>query len=369
MRHGEGVQHLARRPAGGVRIGGVREPVCLQFVQGGFPGRGGAAGRDAGQLFAFFGVGLAIGFQLGVPFRFGLGAPRSRLPPEREGRLGHLERRVGPAQLFAGGGDFRIAQRRPMGARRSGLGGRAPADDGAAGDQGRFLRFRLGGLQGRGDGLRIVAVHALDMPVVSFETLGHIFTEGQAGLPVDGDLVVIVKGDQAGEAQMAGQGAGLVSDSFLQAAVPQEHIGMMIDHLVTGTVETRGQPTLGQCQPHGIGNTLPQRAGGHLHAGRVPGLRVAGRFAVQLAEIPQFLHGQIKTRQVEQTVKQHGAMPVGKDESVPIEPTRIGRVEAQITPPEHRGDIRHAHGHSGMAGIGLLNGIHGKEPQRIGCEL
>ena len=51
-------------------------------------------------------------------------------------------------------------------------------------------------------------------------------------------------------------------------------------------------------------------------------------------------------------------MPVGHDEPVPIGPLRVGGVVAQEIVPQDLGDVRHAHGHAGMAGIGGLHRVH-----------
>jgi len=58
-----------------------------------------------------------------------------------------------------------------------------------------------------------------------------------ANFAVDGDVVVVVEGDQFAQFHGAGQRAGFVGDAFHQAAVAEEYIGVVIDDVVAGSVE------------------------------------------------------------------------------------------------------------------------------------
>ena len=51
----------------------------------------------------------------------------------------------------------------------------------------------------------------------------------------------------------AGQRAGLVADAFHQAAVAEEHVGVVVDDGVAGAVELLRQQLLGQRHADGIG--------------------------------------------------------------------------------------------------------------------
>jgi hypothetical protein len=42
------------------------------------------------------------------------------------------------------------------------------------------------------------------------------------------------------------------------------------------------------------------------------------------------------------------------------------RIELQEAAEQHGGDVGHAHRHAGMAGIGLLHGVHGERPDGVG---
>jgi len=80
---------------------------------------------------------------------------------------------------------------------------------------------RLGfGLRQRGAYLGVVvSVDVLDVPAVGFVALADVFAERELGLAVDGDVVVVVDVDQPAEAEVPGQGAGLVADALRQVTV------------------------------------------------------------------------------------------------------------------------------------------------------
>jgi hypothetical protein len=55
-----------------------------------------------------------------------------------------------------------------------------------------------------------------------------------------------------------------------------------------------------------------------------------------------------------------------KHESVAVRPFWIGGVEFQELREQHGGDVGGAHRQAGMAGFGLLDGVHGQATDRIG---
>lgn len=251
--------------------------------------------------------------------------------------------------------------------------GGAETDDRLAADEGGLVGVGAGLFDGRLHGGGIVTVHiADDVPVVGLEAGRGIVEEpgrcfGTAPhLAIDGDVVVVVEGDELAEAQGAGQGAGLVGDPFHHAAVPQKHVGTVVHDVVAGTVELGGQHLLGQCHADGVGDTLAEGAGGGLDTGGVTVFRVAGGLGVELAEVLEFFDGERIARQMEQRVDQHGAMAVGQDEAVTVGPRGVGRVVLQVVVPQDFGDVSHAHGSTGMAGFGFLDRIHTEGADGVG---
>ena len=70
--------------------------------------------------------------------------------------------------------------------------------------------------------------------------------------------------------------------------------------------------------------------------------------------------------EIEQRIEQHRAVAGRQDETVAVGPVRVGGIVLQELREQHRGDIRHAHRQAGVAGFGLLDGVHGEEANGIG---
>ena len=96
---------------------------------------------------------------------------------------------------------------------------------------------------------------------------------------------------------------------------------------------------------------------------------MAGRLAVQLTESLQIVDRKVVAGEVQQSVLQHRAMAVRKDEAVAAGPLRIRRIETKVTRPEGRRDIGHAHGHARVTGLGFLDGVHAEGTDRVGHHL
>ncbi len=295
------------------------------------------------------GVGALL---LGIPFGIDLGRD--------------FEGAMAPAQRFAGQGDFGIAQGRAVGRFLALLVRRAETDDGLAADQRRPVALARG-LDGHLDLVGVVAVDITDhLPAVSLEAARGVVGEPAVDFAIDGNAVVIVEGGELVQPQGAGQRADLVGYAFHQAAIAEEHIGVVVDDLMTRLIELRRHDFLRQGEAHGVGQALTQRTGGGLDAGGVAELRMARGLAVQLAEVLQVVDGQVVAGQVQQRVDQHRAVAVGQHEAVAIGPQRVGRAVFQMVAPEHFGDVRHAHGGTGMAAVGFLHGIHAEGADGIG---
>ena len=83
--------------------------------------------------------------------------------------------------------------------------GAAVGNVGAADDDGwpPGLGPRLADGIGHGD--TVVPIHSLHVPAVSLEPLARILVVGQGGIPLNGDLVVVVEIEQLAQAQVSGE--------------------------------------------------------------------------------------------------------------------------------------------------------------------
>ena len=76
-----------------------------------------------------------------------------------------------------------------------------------------------------------------------------------------------------------------MGDTFHQAAVAHEGVGVVVNDVVTRLVELLGHGLLGDRHADGIGDALTQRTGRGFNARRVTVLRVTRGARVQLAEV------------------------------------------------------------------------------------
>ena len=208
--------------------------------------------------------------------------------------------------MGAGGGDFGVAQRRAMHIVAAFFIGRTLADFGAAADQRRAGSIRLGGDDGGVQRGKVVAVDGRNhLPAIGFKALDGVVGEPAFHIAINRDAVVVVEGNQLAQAPGAGQRAGFVRNAFHQAAITQEHPGVVIDNGVAVAVEFSRQDFFRQRHAHRVGDALTQRAGGGFHARRVAVFRMAGGFAVPLTEGFQVVNRQVVAGQVQEAVQQH----------------------------------------------------------------
>ena len=204
------------------------------------------------------------------------------------------------------------------------------------------------------------------LPAVGAKAFGGRVGEPPADRTVDGDAVVVVNGDQLAEAEGAGERAHLVRDAFHEAAVADEHIGVVVHHVVPGAIEMRGQRALRNCHADRIGETLSERPGSGFDPGGVAALRMSRGHRMQLPEVLDLVNRQGVSTEMQQGVLQHRAVSIGQNESIPIRPSRIRGVVAQEAVPQNLRYVGHTHWHAGMTGVGTLHRVHAQSPNRVG---
>ena len=69
-----------------------------------------------------------------------------------------------------------------------------------------------------------------------------------------------------------------MADAFHQAAIAEEHKGVVVNDIQTGLVKLRCQQRLGQRHADGIGDALTKRTRGGLDARRDIDFRMSRRF-------------------------------------------------------------------------------------------
>jgi hypothetical protein len=216
------------------------------------------------------------------------------------------------------------------------------------------------------DGVEVVPVpHVLHVPAVRREAHPHVLAEGEGGVAVDGDVVVVVDHAEPAQAQVAGKARGLAGHAFHQVAVAAEAPDRVVHDLEARPVEALRQHPLGARHADGVAEALAQGTGGGLDTGGVAALGVAGRLRVPLAEVADLVERQVVARQVQQRVEQHRCVAAREHEPVAILPARVPRTVAEEAVPEEVRGRRQRHGRAGMSRIGGLDGVHRKAANGI----
>ena len=136
-----------------------------------------------------------------------------------------------------------------------------------------------------------------------------------------------------------------------------------------GVAEPRVQRALGNRHADGVGEPLAKRAGGGLDSGGVAVLGVARRLRAELAEALDLGQAHVLVAgQIEERVEQHRAVPGREHEAVAVGPVGRARVELQEPRKQDGGHVRHAHGHSRMARLRLLDRVGREKADGVGHE-
>ena len=360
---GQRVQHggagLARGHAlgAGLELGQVRVPAFRQ-----------ALGERDVQLSSQLREGRAVRCELRVPGRLVLGACGHGGVTRGAELGGHVEGLLGPAHDGLGGLDLGGSERRAVGRGGVLLGGRRETDDGLHADQ---AGARVGlGLARRGqDGLDVLAVvHTLGMPAVGAVARQHVLGERDVRAAVDRDAVVIPVRDDLPELQVPGHGGGLGRDALHQVSVGRDDPHLVVEQRVPRLVEARREELLGHGHADRVGDALPERTGGDLHARRVVQLGVPRRLAVPLAELLDVVQREVVAREVQQRVLQHGRVAAGQDEAVTVGPLgRDGVVLAQLG-EDRPAQRRERHRGPWVPGVGGLHRVHGEAADGVDGE-
>lgn len=98
----------------------------------------------------------------------------------------------------------------------------------------------------------------------------------------NGNVVVVVNGNQVAELQVTGHGGGLGGDTLHGTAITEEGVGVVVEQLKAGLVEDTTGVGLSNGETNSVGETLAKRTSGDLNTGGVVGLGVTGGDAADL---------------------------------------------------------------------------------------
>ena len=376
----EHVQHLARGfpPGDALRVGRKDGEVAVP------------TGRQLAPLHQIdlgrqFGILGAIGCEEFRPLAPSLRAARA--DPGREvlvDTVGDEKLRVfGPSVAALGKADLLVAERLAVGFGGVLLVRGTVADVAVENDEGRAALRLPEDLKGVLDAIDVVGVaDPQNVPPVTQEPGRDVLREGDARVPLDGDVVVVVDPAEVVEAQVAGQRRRFRRNALHHAAVSANGIDVVVEDLEAGPVVAVGEPLLGDGHAHARGDALPERTGGGLDARDPVVLGVTRGLAVELAEaadvverhrgLPQplvFGIHRLRLGEVEHGPEQHRGVTVREHEPIAVGPDRVLRIEAHDAVPDRVDQRRERHRRAGVSGLGLLDRVHRKRANGIDTQL
>lgn len=269
----DGLGQLSRGDGG---VGGGVDGEAL------LPTLGKLAGQSADKVGVLLGVLLLVLGEELVPLLLTGGALRRSLAVEVVDLLGNGEALVGvETPLLLQLLDVISLERRTVDTVGALVEG-AETNGGLELDKSRLVGNGLGLLDGSLDGSKVVVtvIDLDDVPAVSLISLGDVLGEGNSGVTVNGDLVVVPDGNEVAKLEVASQRASLAGDTLHQATIAEEGVSVVVDKLKTVLVEGGGSVSLSHGQTNSVGNTLAKRTSGDLNSGSVVSLGVTGSSAV-----------------------------------------------------------------------------------------
>lgn len=99
-----------------------------------------------------------------------------------------------------------------------------------------------------------------------FFGLGEFTSTGRS---YNGDVVVIVNTDQVTQLQVTSGGRGLGGNTLHDTAVTEEHVSVVVDHVISGLVKDGGGVRLSNGEADAVGEALTEGASSNLNTRRI----------------------------------------------------------------------------------------------------
>ena len=97
------------------------------------------------------------------------------------------------------------------------------------------------------------------LPAICSKAGRRIISKPSAHLAINGDTVVVPKGNKLAQAERPCKRTGLVGDALHHAAIAKENIGMVIDNHMFATIELGRQDFFGKRHANTVGDPLSER--------------------------------------------------------------------------------------------------------------
>ena len=178
-------------------------------------------------------------------------------------------------------------------------------------------------------------------------------------------MVVVVDHRELAQPEMSGQRGGFTGDPLHEIAIAGKGPDPVVHNSMIGPVEVR-RPEIARRWPFLPHSQSPAPTVRWWSPRReyVP----ARDDPVSRSPLPEVLdvfQREIVSAEIEQRVEQHRRVAAGQHESIAVGPLGVSRIVTEETGPQQVGGRRQSHGRAGMAGLRLLDRIHGKRADRV----
>ena len=123
------------------------------------------------------------------------------------------------------------------------------------------------------------------LPAVRSKTGRRVIGKPSGNLAINGDAVIVPKGNKLAQAERPRKRTGLMGDAFHHAAIAHKHISMVIDNHMLATIELCRQHFFRKCHTDTVGDALSEGTCCGFHARGIAVFGMAGRSGMQLTEI------------------------------------------------------------------------------------
>src|SRR6185437_10658977 len=169
----------------------------------------------------------------------------------------------------------------------------------------------------------ITVLQHLDMPAIGFEPFSDVLPEGDIGIALDADVIVVIEIDDITQTEMTGKGSRFGRHAFHHISVAADGVDRVVEDIVTGFIETCRETLLRDGHADAVCESLAQWSRGDLDPGCEAIFRMTG----------------------------------GEDKAVAVGPGWVFRIIAHVFCPKDESHRRGGHGCSGMTRVGFLNRI------------
>ena len=186
----------------------------------------------------------------------------------------------------------------------------------------------------------------------------RVVGEGEVGVAVDRDAVVVVEADELAELEVSGERRSFVRDAFHQVAVAADEVRVVIDDLLPSRLNIAARCASATAMPTALPTPWPSGPVVVSTPGVWPYSGMPRRAALPLPELLQVLEREVVAAEIQARCRAASTRARREHEAVAVRPVRIGGVVAHVPREQHVRERRERHRRAGVSRLCLLHRVH-----------